>query len=122
MVLGREFHDSRIMNYVVRMVTPMKREFGCVLDVSQFLNSRPYAIEVIQQALQSRDERLREYAVYLESKMFGPRASDLAGVATPSSGTASPMQAATPHAAEASLRDEAALRAMMLAKYKSGLR
>jgi hypothetical protein len=125
MVLIMDEPDSRFMNYVVRMVIPMKREFGRTLDVSQFLNDRPYAIEVIQQALQSKDERLREYAVYLEGKMFGPRNSS-PGAAASNAAAPSASPAPTPPAATAPAQagepSDAQLRAKMLAKYKSGLR
>jgi hypothetical protein len=116
--------DSDIMNYVVRMVIPLKREFGRVLDVGEFMASRPYAVEVIQQALLSKDERLREYAVYVQGKLFGPRNSSAAGA--PPQGTVA--QASAPAAARAAEPAPAAsptdeeLRAKMLAKYKSGLR
>lgn len=125
MALIMDEPDSRFMNYVVRMVTPMKREFGRTLDVSEFFNNRPYAIEVIQQALQSKDERLRECAAYLEGKMFGPRnssrevkAPDAAPSATPA--PAAPTTASAP--AQANELSEQELRARMLAKYRSGLR
>jgi hypothetical protein len=126
MVLIMDEPDSRFMDYVVRMVIPMKREFGRALDVPQFLNNRPYAIEVIEQALQSKDERLREYAAYLEGKLFGPRNSSSAGVRTPDAGAApaATPAPASPQAApaQASESSHAELRARMLAKYKSGLR
>lgn len=117
--------DSQIMNYVVRMVIPMKREFARTLHVSQFLHDRPYAIEVIQQAMQSKDARLRDYAVYLEGKMFGARNTsgpartpDAAFTAAPAAAAAQPA----PAAADASVSSDAQLRAKMLTKYKSGLR
>lgn len=116
--------DSDIMNYVVRMVIPLKREFGRVLDVNAFLASRPYAIEVIQQALLSKDERLREYAVYVQSKLFGPRASSHTEVQAAATGAkaGAPAPARTADPAPAPPPTDEELRAKMLDKYRSGLR
>ena len=109
--------DSDFMNYVVRMVIPLRREFGRVLDVGEFMANRPYAIEVIQQALLSKDERLREYATYVQGKLLGPRTAGPVAPAVQGSGG----QAEPAPAKPASPTDEA-LRAKMLAKYRSGLR
>ena len=116
--------DSDIMNHVVRMVIPLKREFGRVLDVGEFMASRPYAIEVIQQALLSKDERLREYAAYVQGKLFGPRNSNAGGVqASPTAAKAStPAAPRTAQPAPAASPTDEELRAKMLDKYKSGLR
>ena len=124
MIMNMAEPDSDIMNYVVRMVIPLKREFGRVLDVNEFLASRPYAIEVIQQALLSKDERLREYAAYVQGKLFGPRNSGPTGVQAPATAAKASAPAATPvaePAAAPSPTDEE-LRAKMLSKYRSGLR
>jgi hypothetical protein len=64
---------SELMNYVVRMVVPMRREFGHPLDVRHFLHDSEYAREVIQQALTSRDARLLQYATYVAEHHLGPR-------------------------------------------------
>ena len=118
--------DSETMSYLVRMVTPMKREFGRALDVSQFLESRPYAVEVIQQALQSKDGRLREYAEYVQGKFFGPRTGNSgrskAQQADPNPGTAAQEREADTAQIKAAAATDTELRARMLAKYKSGLR
>lgn len=124
MIMNMAEPDPDIMNYVVRMVIPLKREFGRVLDVNEFLASRPYAIEIIQQALLSKDERLREYAVYVQGKLFGPRNSSSTGVRAPATAAKASAPAATPVAESApapSPTDEE-LRAKMLSKYRSGLR
>src|SRR4249920_1604859 len=64
---------SDLMNYLVRMVVPMRREFGRQLDVRHFLHDLEYAREVIQQALTSQDARLLQYAKYVEQHHLGPR-------------------------------------------------
>ena len=64
---------SDLMNYLVRMVVPMRREFGRQLDVRHFLHDLEYAREVIQQALSSQDPRLLQYAKYVEDHHLGPR-------------------------------------------------
>ena len=112
--------DSQIMNYVVRMVIPMKREFARTLHVSKFLHDRPYAIEVIEQAMQSKDARLRDYAVYLEGKMYGPRNTSRPARAPGAPFKAEPQPAQA--SADASAPSDAQLRARLLTKYKSGLR
>lgn len=65
--------DSDLMSYVVRIVIPMKREFSRSVDVHQFLHDLPYAKEIIDQALNSKDTRLTGYADYIQTKMFGAR-------------------------------------------------
>ena len=65
--------NSELMNYLVRMVVPMRREFGRQLDVRHFLHDLAYARDVIQQALTSQDARLLQYAKYVEEHHLGPR-------------------------------------------------
>jgi hypothetical protein len=115
-----------MMNCVVRMVTPMRREFGRTLDVPHFLHDFAYAREIIEQARSSQNAQLREYADTLDAKLFGPRhgltrttkvpAAPAAGM--PGAAAAAAPAAATPNAAPT----EAELRARMMSKYKSGLR
>jgi hypothetical protein len=112
--------DSDLMTYAVRMVIPMKREFGRSLDVHQFLHDLPYATEVIQEALKSKDERLRGYAAYTQTKIFGPRSSDPLppkAAATTESLPAAPVASA---ASETEISED--LRAKAIARYRSGLR
>ncbi len=57
------------MNVAVRMVIPLRREFGRMLDVSHFLHDAHYARGIIDLARSSRDARLRGYAAFLEVQM-----------------------------------------------------
>ncbi len=125
-----DFQDSDLMNYLVRMVVPMRREFARSLDVSHFLHDLAYAREVLELAGTSKEPRLREYAAYVNSKMFGPRNSSfqdteragldaLVSTPAPSRAPAAP-DSATPK--DASELTEAEMRARMMAKYKGGLR
>ena len=50
------------LSTVVRMVVPLRREFGRELDVHAFLRDADYAREVLEQAATSQVERLRGYA------------------------------------------------------------
>ncbi|WP_431097158.1 hypothetical protein [Polaromonas aquatica] len=109
--------DSDLMTYAVRMVIPMKREFGRVLNVHQFLHDLPYATEVIQEALNSKDERLRGYAAYAQTKIFGPRSSEPPVAQPAAAPTFSP---AVPAASETEISED--LRAKAIARYRSGLR
>ncbi len=122
-IMGADDH-SQIMNYLVRMIVPLRREFGRNLDVGQFLHDFSYAREVIDQALSSQDPRLREYANYVQQRHHGPRVAD--SPAPPSAASAAASTAAPsgkPAAGDGNLAaDEAALKARMLKKYTSGLR
>ncbi len=64
------FQPDHLMDFAVRMVTPMRREFGRSMDVTHFLYDAAYAKEIIALALTSRDARLRGYATFLDLKMF----------------------------------------------------
>jgi len=119
-----------VMGVVIRMVVPMRREFGRSLDVQQFMHDQAYAQTVLEQALASRDERLRQYALQVQQHLLGPRAASsppLARAAAPEApaAAAAPVGAApTPAPAAAADADatEAELRARMLRRYTSGLR
>jgi hypothetical protein len=105
------------MNYLVRMVVPMRREFGCALDVSHFLRDTGYAREMLEHARQSQDQRLRDYAASVEKSMRGMRTEPVAA----------PQDEPASHTgAESATRDlEAetlALKAGIAKKYIAGLR
>ncbi|WP_348048975.1 hypothetical protein [Polaromonas sp.] len=112
--------DSDLMAYAVRMVIPMKREFGRSLNVHQFLHDLPYATEVIQEALKSKDERLRSYAAYAQSKIFGPRSTEPLSPKLTAASESLPAAPAVPASAETEINED--LRAKAIARYKSGLR
>ena len=122
--------DSEILNYLVRMVVPMRREFGRKLDVGQFMHDFQYATEVLEQARASADPRLREYGLYVEKRVHGARIADSTSPAptpTPTSApapvasaAAAPAPPAPSPAADKATEDE--LRARVLKKYTSGLR
>jgi hypothetical protein len=117
--------DSEIMNYLVRMVVPMRREFGRKLDVGQFMHDFQYAAEVLEQARASVDPRMREYVLYVEKRMHGARVADSTPAAptpAPAAKTTAPvaMSPAPTPAADKVTEDE--LRARVLKKYTSGLR
>jgi hypothetical protein len=112
--------DSQIMNYLVRMVVPMRREFGRSLDVQHFLHDVAYAREVLEHAHASRDQRLREYAAYVENALHGVRAGTLAP-ATPA--PAAVLPAPLPQEAmEATADEEQEMKASIMKKYTAGLR
>lgn len=81
--------NGQIINYAVRMVVPLRREFGYSLDVSLFLANPAYQRSVLAKASESQDPRLREYAAYLERCLQGAR-----GHAQPASVAPKPAQAA----------------------------
>ncbi len=112
-------HDSQLMNYLVRMVVPMRREFGRQLNVGQFLHDFSYAREVLDEALRSQDPRLLDYAKYVERRLHGPRIADSA-TAAPAPAAPAPEAAAAPPPAGSPSAEE--LRARVLKKYTTGLR
>jgi hypothetical protein len=118
--------DSQIMNYAVRMVVPMRREFGCLLDVQRFLGNPDYRRDMLDQARKSQDPRLRDYASYVESRLQGAR--DIAPpspaklAAAPVPAPATPAPAAHGPAAAPTGATEAELRERWLQKYTRGLR
>jgi hypothetical protein len=118
--------ESQVLNCVVRMVVPMRREFGRSLDVQRFLREPAYAQAVIEEALASRDLRLRDYALYVQRHLGGPRDVDAPPVpGTPAVVTGAPAGAAggaSPGAAVPSEPTEAELRERVLKKYTGGLR
>lgn len=133
--------DSQIVNYVVRMVVPMRREFGRSIDVQQFLRDREYARAVLDEALTSQDARLVEYATYVSQRLLSARvaaapapAAARAALTPPAAPSASPSaspsesQAAAPGApsapppADPTSDRERALRERVLDKYRRGLR
>src|SRR6478672_11781295 len=124
--LPPDFGDSDLMNYAVRMVIPLRREFGTNLDVPHFLHDFTYAREIIEQARSSQDARLREYADMLDTKLFGPRngpdsRARPAAAAKVSAPVPAPTAAPAPAPAEQALT-EAEMLARRMSKYRSGLR
>lgn len=116
--------DSKLMNYVVRMIVPMRREFGRALDVRQFLHDFAYAREVMDQALSSQDPRLREYAGYVAQRYHGARVADSPAMPATAPGAVAPQAAkpAAPAPARSLEEEEAELKARMMKKYTDGLR
>jgi hypothetical protein len=112
--------DASVLNFVVRMVVPMRREFGRSLDVQQFMRDTTYARTVLDEALTSQDQRLREYAEYVSRHLAGARQQAAAPPGKPVNGAEPPTpQAAAGEPAEPT---DAELRARMMQKYTKGLR
>jgi hypothetical protein len=124
--MAADFSDSEILNTLVRMVVPMRREFGRQLDVRQFMRDGSYAQEVLDVALGSQDPRLAEYARYVARRLHGARVAD--SPPTPPAGTAPlsppPAAAKAPATAEPAQRAESdeELRQRLMRKYTGGLR
>ena len=116
--------NSELMNYLVRMVVPMRREFGRSLDVRHFLHDLEYARDVIQQALTSQDARLLQYAKYVDEHHLGPRNASNAAPA-PRPDKAADKPAATVEKVEVPMSANPPaeeMRERVLRKYTSGLR
>lgn len=65
--------NSKIINYLIRMVVPLRREFSLNLNVSQFCHDLAYAKQVLDTALSSQNPTLKEQAEYVKTLTFGPR-------------------------------------------------
>ncbi|HET9204667.1 MAG TPA: hypothetical protein VFO28_00415 [Burkholderiaceae bacterium] len=116
--------NSELMNYLVRMVVPMRREFGRSLDVRHFLHDLEYAREVIQQALTSQDARLLQYAKYVDEHHLGPRNASNSTPA-PKAEKAADRPATPAEKVEVPLSTNPTaeeMRERVLRKYTSGLR
>lgn len=105
------FDPTPVMNVLLRMVVPMRREFGCNLDVKHFLHDFEYAQDILAQAMASQDARLRDYAQYVKKLMAGPRVAEA---------PATPPEVAP--AVEDGATEEDALRKRIMRKYTQGLR
>lgn len=117
--------EQEVLNTVVRMVVPMRREFGRQLDVRHFLHDLEYAHEVIQQALTSQDPRLQHYASYLAAHHLGPRnATQTPKAPKPDTPLTQPIAAERPATTTPERSNPTAeeLRQMVLKKYTTGLR
>lgn len=121
--------NSAVLNFVIRMVVPMRREFGRSLDVQQFMRDAAYAQAVLEQARTSRDQRLLDYADYVSRHLGGAREVDAPlgsaesakpPLPLPLPPTAGPGVSGA--AGSATSATEAEMRAQMLRKYTSGLR
>lgn len=64
--------NGGLMNLAVRMVIPLRREFGRSLDVSHFLHDASYARQILDLAKSSQDARLRGYAAALDGRTAAP--------------------------------------------------
>jgi hypothetical protein len=123
--------ESSVLNFVIRMVVPMRREFGRSLDVQLFLRDPEYARVVLEQALASRDQRLRDYADYVSRHLSGARVANPPPVPSTPAAKAAPATVAestvpgafavAPDSADADPTEEE-LKARMLRKYTTGLR
>jgi hypothetical protein len=90
--------DPALLNYVIRMVVPLKREFGESLDVQQFMRDPGYSQRILEQARRSQDQRLRDYADYIGRHVHGARQGVLDTAAAPAAPAA---PAASTHAKSA---------------------
>jgi hypothetical protein len=121
---------GKAMNTLLRMVVPIRREFGRNLDVQHFLHDLEYRKDIIAQAMQSQHTRLRDYAKYVEQLLGSPRTASTppappkaAAPAAPASvienafaSTEAPSTIIEPKSREDELRDQ------ILRKYTTGLR
>jgi hypothetical protein len=65
--------------HAMRLVVPMRREYGKNIDVQNFLYDLSYAREILRLAIDSKNERLKENAEQLARIVFGLQESELLG-------------------------------------------
>jgi hypothetical protein len=122
--------NSKLVGYLIRMMPPLRREFGMRLDVQLFLNDPSYAMDVLQKGLKSTDVRFRECAEYVSKLRLGLPAEDIAEPTVFGASTYAESKpfVDVPDASSAESKlpkaelTEDELRARMLKKYTSGLR
>lgn len=71
--------NSDVVMHAMRMVVPVRHEFGRNIDVRRLMADSDYAREVIALALGSGSERVREQARRLEQMLFPVAAARPAG-------------------------------------------
>ena len=69
--------NSKPVGYLMRMMPPLRREFGQRLDVQLFLTESNYAMGVLQKGMKSQDARFRECAEYVSKLRLGLPAEDI---------------------------------------------
>jgi len=121
-------NDRELINALLRMVAPMRREFGYVLKVQHFLHDLDYAQDVLKKAYGSQDALLCEHAQYVGKLLLGPRL----GEPSQDSTSTTPKAASKPltdtssslakQGSQASELTEQELLARIKMKYTSGLR
>ena len=106
---------SQFIELAIKLVVPMRREFGRSVRVEHMLSDPNYAQAVLAVAATSQNERLREQAQYLQGLLGGPRS-----VSAP---PATPPEAGASAVGGLSVDDETAyLEALKAEKYRRGLR
>lgn len=122
--------DYQIINYLMRMMAPLRREFDQSLDVQRFLHDLDYAQHVLKNALVSQDMRLREHAEYVKKLRLGPRLGvpddtppTPKTISQPPASTVSKPAASAPDVQKPTLElIEEDLQTRIMKKYTSGLR
>jgi hypothetical protein len=124
--------QGKVMNTLLRMIVPLRREFGRSLDVQHFMHDFEYRQDVLDQAMRSQDSRLREYAEYVQRLMSGPRTAANPPAPPKADAKAAPIIEDISPAADATSKgdDKAAgkksredeMRDQIMRKYTTGLR
>jgi flagellar motor component MotA len=58
-----------VMDALVRLMTPLRREFNFSLDAQRYVSDKDYADSVLRMTLSSQQESVKEMALYLSSEM-----------------------------------------------------
>ena len=110
---------SQFIELAIKLVVPMRREFGRSVRVEHMLSDPNYAQAVLALAATSQNERLREQAQSLQGLLGGPRSVS----APPATPPATPPESGPSAGGGLSVDDETAyLEALKAEKYRRGLR
>ncbi len=113
------FDQSAFVHQAIKLVVPMRREFGHSIRVENMLSDPAYAQTVLELALSSNNERLRELALYMQRMLSGPRGGPSVPVDTPLQ--SGPITTETEESSSVDA-ERAALEAQKADKYRRGLR
>jgi hypothetical protein len=65
--MGQEFLS--VMDALVRLMTPMRREFNLSLDAARFIADQDYAIGMLKTAASSQQPNVQDIVTYLKAEV-----------------------------------------------------
>lgn len=118
--------DSELLNVLIRLMTPFRRQFQQILEVHRFLIDEDYAQEVVDQLLTADDPRIVGLAqvlcerIQVKGLVQPKHVSIVSSLAVPVAHSAAPSQT-TPATSELA-PDLALIQGEQVAKYVKRLR
>ena len=84
--------DRELLDVLIRLMTPFRRQFQQSLDVNRFLVDATYAIDVVDRLLRADDPKILGVGEFLRSRLSG----DARAQSLPASQVNPPASLATP--------------------------